>query len=187
MKYQIIGKNIEVTEGISAALTKKLSKMDKYFKDDDEVSCSCRAVVRSYKKGEAKVEITIFTKDTTFRAEVKTNDLYAAFDLAIDKLQGQMRKLKTKLRRRYDHDGIGKAIAFEEIQDESVQEEESKVVRTKVLSLKPISVEEAVLEMEAIGHDFYLYLDTDDEKISVVYKREDGGYGLLQADNKVNL
>ena len=78
-------------------------------------------------------------------------------------------------------------IAFEEIQDESVQEEESKVVRTKVLSLKPISVEEAVLEMEAIGHDFYLYLDTDDEKISVVYKREDGGYGLLQADNKVNL
>ena len=184
MKYQIIGKNIEVTEGISAALTKKLSKMDKYFKDNDEVSC--RAVVRSYKKGEAKVEITIFTRDTTFRAEVKTNDLYAAFDLAIDKLQGQMRKLKTKLRRRYDHDGIGKAIAFEEIQDEVVQEEESKVVRTKTLTLKPISVEEAVIEMESIGHDFYLYLDTDDEKISVVYKREDGGYGLLQADNKVN-
>ena len=81
----------------------------------------------------------------------------------------------------------GDVSSFEEIQDESVQEEESKVVRTKVLSLKPISVEEAVLEMEAIGHDFYLYLDTDDEKISVVYKREDGGYGLLQADNKVKL
>ena len=185
MKYQIIGKNIDVTEGIYAALTKKLSKMDKYFKDDDEVDC--RAVVRSYKKGEAKVEITIFTKDTTFRAEVKTNDLYAAFDLAIDKLQGQMRKLKTKLKGRYDHEGIGKAIAFEEIQDDTHQEEEAKVVRTKVLTLKPITVEEAVLEMEAIGHDFYLYLDTDDEKISVVYKREDGGFGLLQADNKVNL
>lgn len=185
MKYQIIGKNITVTEGISAALTKKLSKMDKYFNGDDEVSC--RAVVRSYKKGEAKVEITIFTKDTTFRAEVKTNDLYAAFDLAIDKLQGQMRKLKTKLRSRYDHDGIGKAIAFEAIQDESAQEDESKIVRTKVLNLKPITVEEAVLQMESIGHDFYLYLDTDDEKISVVYKREDGGYGLLQADSKIAL
>ena len=185
MKYQIIGKNIEVTEGISAALMKKLSKMDKYFKGDDEVSC--RAVVRSYKKGEAKVEITIFTKDTTFRAEVKTNDLYAAFDLAIDKLQGQMRKLKTKLRNRYDHDGIGKAILFEAIQDEEEKEEESNIVRSKTLTLKPITVEEAVLEMEAIGHDFYLYLDTDDEKISVVYKREDGGYGLLQADNKIDL
>lgn len=185
MKYQIIGKNIDVTEGIYAALTKKLSKMDKYFNENDEVSC--RAVVRSYKKNEAKVEITIFTKDTTFRAEVKKDDLYAAFDLAIDKLQGQMRKLKTKLKRRYDHDGIGKAIAFEQIQDETTKEDEAKVVKTKVLTLKPITVEEAALEMEAIGHDFYLYLDTDDEKISVIYKREDGGYGLLQADSKISL
>ena len=84
-------------------------------------------------------------------------------------------------------EGIGKAIAFEAIQDESAQEDESKVVRTKVLNLKPITVEEAVLQMESIGHDFYLYLDTDDEKISVVYKREDGGYGLLQADSKIAL
>ena len=110
MKYQIVGKNITVTEAISNALTKKLSKMDKYFKNDDEVVC--RAVVRTYKKNEAKVEITIFSTDITFRAEVKSDDLYKAFDLAIDKLLGQMRKLKSQLKKRYDRAGVGKAIAF---------------------------------------------------------------------------
>ena len=185
MKYQIIGKNITVTEAISDALTKKLSKMDKYFKGEDEVNC--RAVVRTYKKNEAKVENTIYAKDTTFRAEVKSNDLYAAFDLAIDKLQGQMRKLKSQLKKRYEHEGIGKAIVFDEIKELEHEAEKGKVVKTKTIHLKPITVEDAVLEMEAIGHDFYLYLDTDEEKIAVVYKREDGGYGLLQADNKVDL
>ena len=185
MKYQIVGKNITVTEAISNALTKKLSKMDKYFKNDDEVVC--RAVVRTYKKNEAKVEITIFSTDTTFRAEVKSDDLYKAFDLAIDKLLGQMRKLKSQLKKRYDRAGVGKAIAFEAIKDEEEQEETAKPVRTKVIHLKPITIEEAALQMEATGHDFYLYLDTDDEKISVVYKREDGGYGLLQADNKTDI
>lgn len=185
MKYQIIGKNITVTEAIHNALTKKLSKMDKYFKQDNEVTC--RAVVRTYKKNEAKVEITIFSNDTTFRAEVKSDDLYKAFDLAIDKLLGQMRKLKSQLKKRYDHDGVGKAIVFESIKDEEEEEQAAKPVRTKVIHLKPISIEEAVLEMESIGHDFYLYLDTDDEKVSVVYKRDDGGYGLLQADNHTEL
>lgn len=183
MKYQIIGKNIEVTEGISAALTKKLSKMDKYFKDDEDVVC--RAVVRTYKKNEAKVEITVHAKDTTFRAEVKNNDLYAAFDLAIDKLQGQMRKLKSQLKKRYVHEGIGKAIVFDEIKDAEKEEEAAKPVRFKVTHLKPLTVEDAVLEMESIGHDFYLYIDSDDEKVSVVYKRDDGGYGLIQGDNKI--
>ena len=108
MKYQIVGKNITVTEAISNALTKKLSKMDKYFKNDDEVVC--RAVVRTYKKNEAKVEITIFSTDTTFRAEVKSDDLYKAFDLAIDKLLGQMRKLKSQLKKRYDRAGVGNDV-----------------------------------------------------------------------------
>ena len=94
MKYQIIGKNIVVTKGISDALIKKLSRMDKYFLIDDDVEC--RAVVRTYKNGGQKVEITIFTNMMTFRAEVVDADLYAAFDLAIDKLEGQMRKLKTR-------------------------------------------------------------------------------------------
>ncbi len=182
MKYQIIGKNIVVTQAITDAIMKKLSKMDKYFKDD---TVDCRAVVRSYKNG-AKVEVTIFTPDTTFRAEVKDQDLYNAIDECIDKLQGQMRKLKTQLLKRFEHQGLGKAIVYEALEDED-EDNNNEVVRTKNLELKPITLDEAITEMEAIGHDFYVYLDTDDEKISVVYKRKEGGYGLLQADNKVEL
>lgn len=186
MKYQIVGKNITVTEGITSQITRKLSKLDKYFHTDDEVLA--RVVVRVYKgSDEAKVEVTIFSKDTTFRAEVKHHDLYAAVDLAVDKLLGQMRKLKTQLKRRYEHEGIGKSIVFEEIKDEEIKETGATPVKTKSLSLKPITMEDAILEMELIGHDFYLYLDTDDEKISVVYKRNEGGYGLLQADKKITI
>ena len=186
MRYQISGKNITVTEGISSQITRKLSKMDKYFHPDDDVLA--REVVRVYKaSNEAKVEVTIFSKDTTFRAEVKNQDLYAAVDLAVDKLVGQMRKLKTQLKRRYEHEGIGKSIVFESIKDEEDKEMEATPVRTKNITLKPITMEDAVIEMESIGHDFYLYLDTDDEKVSVVYKRQEGGYGLLQADNKIEV
>lgn len=184
MKFQITGKNITVTEGINDALTKKLSKMDKYFQNPDDVNCRC--VVRSYKNG-AKVEVTIFTVDTVFRAEVKDQDLYNAIDECVDKLQGQMRKLKTQLEKRKEHHGLGQALLIEELEDSDEELEDAEVVRTKNIELKPVAMEDAIVQMEAIGHDFYLYLDTDDEKISVVYKRKEGGYGLLQADNKVDI
>ncbi len=187
MKYQIVGKNIEVTKGISSTIEKKLSRMDKYFVASEKVDC--RAVVRSYKNGSkgAKVEVTIFTKDTTFRAEVWHEDLYSAVDLAIDKLEGQMRKLKTKLLKRRERDGIGKAILYESIKEEKSKDVETEVIKTKTYHLKPMSVDNAILEMESIGHDFYLYLDSEDERISVVYKRQDEGYGLIQADNDVKV
>lgn len=185
MKYQIVGKNIVVTDGIRDALIKKLSKLDKFFKADEEVEC--RAVVRTYKKNEAKVEITIYGKDTTFRAEVKNSDLYNAFDEAVDKLSSQIRRLKTQLKKRYEREGIGKAILFDEIKEEEIEEAQTKPVRAKEIHLKPISIEDAIIEMESIGHDFYLYLDTDEEKIAVVYKREDGGYGQIQSDLKINI
>lgn len=182
MKFQIIGKNITVTEGIANSVKTKLSKMDKYFSNSDDLDC--RVVVRSYKTG-AKVEVTIFTKDTTFRAEAKDNDLYNAIDKSIDKLQSQMRKLKTQIEKRYEHNGFGKAVLFNEIEDSEDEIKNAEVVKTKSLDLKPITLDEAIFQMESIGHDFYLYLDTDDEKISVVYRREDGGYGLLQGENEV--
>lgn len=181
MKYQIIGKNIEVTEGIKEALLSKLSRMDKYFVIDDEVEC--RAVVRTYKNGQ-KVEITIFTKMMDFRAEVIDSDLYAAFDLAVDKLEGQMRKLKTRLDRR-NRDGLGKSIAFENFEAEVIKEEKDEIIRTKSYLLKPMSVDEAITRMEALGHDFFMYLDDEDEMISVLYRRDNGGYGIIQAENKL--
>ena len=181
MKYQIIGKNIEVTEGIKEALLKKLRRMDKYFVINDDVEC--RAVVRTYKTGQ-KVEITIFTKMMDFRAEVIDNDLYAAFDLAIDKLEGQMRKLKTRLDRR-NKDGLGKSIAFENFEAEKEEAENDEIVRTKSYLLSPMSMEEAITRMEALGHDFFMYLDIDDDMISVLYRRDNGGLGIIQAENKL--
>ena len=181
MKYQIIGKNIEVTEGIKEALLKKLHRMDKYFVINDDVEC--RAVVRTYKTGQ-KVEITIFTKMMDFRAEVIDNDLYAAFDLAIDKLEGQMRKLKTRLDRRNKH-GLGKSIAFENFEAEKEEAESDEIVRTKSYLLSPMSMEEAITRMEALGHDFFMYLDADDDMISVLYRRDNGGLGIIQAENKL--
>ena len=180
MKYQIIGKNIEVTDSIRHDLERKLARMDKYFVINDEVLC--RAVVRSYKVG-AKVEITIFTKQMDFRTEVKNDDLYAAVDLAIDKLEGQMRKLKTRMDRTAESASLGKALAFENF--ESEEGEEDTIVRTKSIYLEPMTIDEAITRMEALGHSFFLYLDDDDDRVSVAYKRNDGGYGVIQAENKL--
>lgn len=182
MKYQIVGKNITITEAIKDAIEKKLSKMDKYFDSNDEISC--RAVCRSYRTG-AKVEVTIFTKLMTFRAEETHEDLYAAVDLTLDKLVGQMRKLKTRFQHRYGREGLGKSIVYENLEAAEEELEKAEVVRTKSLELEPMTMEEAIDRMEAIGHEFFLYLDSEDELISVLYKREDGGYGLLQAENKL--
>ena len=181
MKYQIIGKNIEVTDSIRADIEKKLARMDKYFVIDDNVLC--RAVVRSYPVG-AKVEITIFTQDMDFRAEVKNADLYAAVDLAVDKLEGQMRKLKTRIERKKETDSLGRALAFENIKDYE-EEDPDEVVRTKSIRLEPMTIDEAITRMEALGHSFFMYLDEEDDEISVVYTRVDGGYGVIEAENRL--
>ena len=180
MKYQIIGKNIEVTDAIKATIEEKLSRMNKYFVIDDDVLA--RAVVRSYAVG-AKVEITIFTKHMDLRAEVKNDDLYAAVDLAIDKLEGQMRKLKTRMDRSGASDSLGKAFVMEAIEDEEAEVED--IVRTKSIYLEPMSIDAAITRMEALGHSFFLYLDDEDDQICVAYKRLDGGYGVIQAENKL--
>lgn len=180
MKYQIIGKNIDVTDAIREAVETKLGRMDKYFVIDDTVLC--RAVVQSYKVG-AKVEITIFTKQMDFRTEVRNNDLYAAVDLAVDKLEDQMRRLKTRMDRTKEKLSLGKSIAFENFEEEENSDDE--IVRTKSIYLEPMTLEEAITRMQAIGHSFFVYLDSDDEQISVAYERLDGGYGVIQAENKL--
>lgn len=181
MKYQIVGKNIQVTDAIANVIKKKLSKMDRYFIIDEDVTC--RALVRTYKVG-AKVEVTIFTKMMDFRAEVKDNDLYAAVDLAIDKLEGQFRKLKTRLDRS-KRQGLADSINLANIKEDKAEAVLDEVVRTKSIFLDPMSIEEAITRMEALGHSFFMYLDVDDKLISVLYRRNDGGYGIIQAENKI--
>ncbi|MGE4342089.1 MAG: ribosome-associated translation inhibitor RaiA [Bacilli bacterium] len=180
MKFQIVGKNIVVTDAIKAAVEKKLSKMDKYFIIDDNVLC--RALVRSYKVG-AKVEVTIFTPHMDFRVEEQDDDLYAAVDKAIDKLEQQMRKLKTRLDRR-NKMSLGEALMMENIVAEA-DEEDDKVVRIKSIFLEPMDLDEAITRMEALNHSFFMYLDSEDNLISLLYHRNDGGYGIIQAENKI--
>jgi putative sigma-54 modulation protein len=181
MKYQIVGKNIEVTAAISNKIQTRLSRLDKFFVINDEVTC--RAVVRSYKIG-AKVEITIFTSVMDVRAEVKHDDLYAAVDLSLDKLEIQLRKLKTRLHN-HKQKSLGESINLEAIGNEEKLTKNDQVVRTKSMLLNPMSMEEAITRMEALGHSFFVYLDIEDKQISVLYHRHDGGLGLIQAENKL--
>lgn len=182
MKYQIIGKNVEITKGIQSALEKKLSRMSKYFIIDENVTC--RVVVNAYRDG-SKVEITIFTSHLDLRAEVKHADFYSAVDIAIDKLEGQMRKLKTRMDRAKNRTNLGRAFAFENIEAEKNEVINETIVRTKSFYLEPMCIDEAITRMNALGHDFFIYLDDEDNRISVVYHREDGGFGIIQAENQL--
>ena len=180
MKCQIIGKNIKVTESISDAIEKKLTRMDKYFLINDNIES--RAVV-SVHGNQQRVEITIFVPQMTLRAEVDNQDLYAAIDLAIDKLEGQMRKIKTKMDRSNGKVSFARAIDFNQVEEEDLPKEDDVIVRAKSYYLTPMSIEEAAIRMEALGHDFFMYLDEDDDRVSVIYNRRDGGYGVIQAEN----
>lgn len=176
MKVQIVGKNITITAAMKKATEQKLAKMDKYFIIDDSVNC--RVLARTY-NNEQKIEITIFTKMMDFRVEVKADDYYKALDLAIDKLEGQMRKLKTRLDRRH-HESLGQSINFSNFESEDTPSSEDEIVRVKEIELTPIDLETAITKMEALNHSFYVYLDEEDELISVLYKRDNGGYGIIQ-------
>lgn len=182
MEIQVVGKNIKVTEGIRNACVDKISKMDKYFNNSQEIHC--RVVVRTYRIG-AKVEVTIFTPTYDFRAEVYNDDLYAAIDLSVDKLEGQMRKLKTRMDRKKDKVGFGKAVISEAIEEEKIEEELMELVRTKSIYLDPMTLDEAVYHMEALGHSFFMFIDSEDGKVCTLYKRDEGGYGIIQIENEV--
>jgi putative sigma-54 modulation protein len=181
MQYQIVGKNITVTEGISGAIQEKLARLEKFFVIDDNVTC--RALVRSYKVG-AKVEITVFTKLMNLRAEVQHDDLYAAVDLALDKLVNQLRRFKTRVKN-HKQPSLAESFLMEKIEDEDKKTVIQQLVRTKSIFLSPMTLEEAITRMEALGHSFFMYLDIEEKQISVLYHRLEGGYGLIQAENKV--
>ena len=182
MKYQIIGKNIKVTDGISSAIEKKLSKMDKYFLINENVEC--RAVISVHGETQ-RLEVTIFLPQMPMRVEVEHEDLYAAIDLAVDKLEGQMRKIKTKMDRSNGKVSFARSINFDEVEDDDSPKENDVIVRAKSYYLEPMTIEEAITRMEALGHPFFMYLDEEDDRISTVYIRNDGGYGVIQAENPI--
>ena len=171
MKYLIRGDKYENTDSIKEYIEAKLSRLDKYIKDSDDIE----AVVLTKKEGRRyKIEVTIPTKDFTLRNEVVDDDLYAAIDLVIDKLERQVRKNKDKLNKKI------KVIEDFEIDIEDNFMEEEVIVKRKSIELKPIDEEEAILQMELLGHNFFVYKDIETGKICVLYKRKNGNYGIIE-------
>ena len=173
MEIIIRGNKVEITDSMRNYVEEKLGKLDKYmFKSD--VRASVLVKVRNYS---TKVEVTIPLQTLILRAEEEQQDFYAAVDLVINKLERQIRKNKAKLQKRDKN----KTKEFN-IDDVIPIEEEGKVVKRKKIDVKPMNEEEAILQMELLGHDFYVYKDSDTNNISVVYKRKDGGYGVIEGE-----
>lgn len=176
MKITLRGKNIEITEAIEEKISEKLSKLDKYFIVSENVEA--KVLVRTYPYGQ-KIEVTIPTEYVLLRAEVVDQDLYNAIDLVIDKLEGQIRKYKTRLNRKSKDNKLAFNLAsIEPLEDE----EEDVLVKTKTITPKPMDMEEAIMQMELIGHSFFVYRDTETDAISIVYRRNDGDYGLIETE-----
>ena len=176
MKITLRGKNIEITEAIEEKVSEKLSKLDKYFIVSENVEA--KVLVRTYPYGQ-KIEVTIPTEYVLLRAEVVDQDLYNAIDLVIDKLEGQIRKYKTRLNRKSKDNKLAFNLASIEPLEE---EEEDVLVKTKTITPNPMDMEEAIMQMELIGHSFFVYRDTETDAISIVYRRNDGDYGLIETE-----
>ncbi|RSD25190.1 ribosome hibernation-promoting factor, HPF/YfiA family [Mesobacillus subterraneus] len=180
MNYNIRGENIEVTPAIREYVEKKVAKLDRYFTESPNANVNVNLKVYQDKK--SKVEITIPMKDLVLRAEETHEDMYAAIDLITDKLERQIRKHKTKVNRKFREKESLKDYApiFTEV--EHVDEDEDlEVVRTKSFDLKPMDSEEAILQMNMLGHSFYVFTNAETNQTNVVYKRNDGRYGLIEA------
>ena len=174
MKIIVTGKNIAISDKIQDAIDKKFEKLGKYFADDIQAK-----VLIHPEKAKVKVEATIVNKGTIFRAEDVAQDVFDCIDTVADKLLTQMSKYKGKLMKR--HKGK-ESIKFEMI-PEVPAAEETRVVKTKKFQLMPMTVDDAILQMEMLQHNFFVFLDTETDSVNVVYKRNDDDYGLLETEH----
>ena len=172
MNINIRGDKIEVTDSIKNYVKEKLVRLDKYFMEPNKIDAHILIRVRN---GEEIIEVTIPTSKYTLRAEEKNSDLYAAIDLVVDVLERQIRK--NKLNRHKNEEPTSFAV----LEDIEGIEEESSIVKRKNIETKPMDEEEAILQMELLGHDFFVFKNIDEECISVLYKRKDGNYGIINS------
>lgn len=179
MNYNIRGQHFQVTDALRDYVEKKLSRLDKYF--EAPITSDINATL-SVTKGRHAVEVTIPLTGVMLRAEEKSEDMYASIDLVADKLERQIRKHKTKVNRKFRQGSGVRSLFKEEGSAVGVLEEEDdlELVRTKRFALKPMDVEEAILQMNMVGHNFFVFSNVDNKEISVVYKRSDGKYGLIE-------
>ena len=178
MDVKLYEKKCTVSEATKAYALKKVTKLDRYFKKDAEA-----AVIFRTEKKNCRVEITVHSSSMYFRAEETTTDMMASVDAAIGSIEGQIRKNKTRLAKRLRTDAFTRSVDQQELtpEPEPVDESAFELVRSKKFSIKPMSVEEAILQMNMLGHTFFVFRDDDrDGAFAVVYSRNDGGYGLIE-------
>ncbi|PNZ71117.1 ribosome-associated translation inhibitor RaiA [Staphylococcus croceilyticus] len=188
IRFEIHGDNLTITDAIRNYIEDKIGKLERYF--NDVPNAVAHVKVKTYQNSTTKIEVTIPLKNVTLRAEERHDDLYAGIDLVTGKLERQVRKYKTRVNRKHKTRGEQDAFATEVPETLSVQAEEAdnnqdndneiEIIRSKQFSLKPMDSEEAVLQMDLLGHDFYIFTDRETEGTSIVYKRKDGKYGLIE-------
>ena len=175
MKIKIFGKNIEVTEGIKGAVEEKLGKLDKYFAEETKAD-----VTLSGNRNDQKVEVTIPVKGGIIRAEEVSEDMYASIDMVEETIERQLVKYKNKLvdKKKSYRDNFTNDYIEADYEDED--EDVVKIVRTKSFGIKPMDAEEACIQMELLGHNFFVFLNAETDEVNVVYKRKGGTFGLIE-------
>lgn len=175
MKIKIFGKNIEVTEGIKGAVEEKLGKLDKYFSEETKAD-----ITLSVNRNDQKVEVTIPVKGGIIRAEEVSEDMYASIDMVEETIERQLVKYKNKLvdKKKSYRDNFTNDYIEADYEDED--EDAVKIVRTKSFGIKPMDAEEACIQMELLGHNFFVFLNAETDEVNVVYKRKGGTFGLIE-------
>lgn len=177
MKIKIFGKNIEVTEGIRSAVEEKIGKLDKYFAEETRVD-----VTLSVNKNEQKVEVTIPVKGRIIRAEEISDDMYVSIDMVEETIERQLVKYKNKIidKKKSIKEAFTETYIEADYEDEG--EDQIKIKKTKRFGIKPMDPEEACVEMELLGHNFFVFLNAETEEVNVVYKRKGNTYGLIEPE-----
>ena len=177
MKYIITGRNLEVSDNLKQAIYDKLGKLEKYFTPDTEAH-----VTLSLQREQQKIEVTIPVKGNTIRAEQSSSDMYVSIDLAEEVIERQLKRYKTRLVSKKLNAAASFSSSFIEDPVDPYEEEGIRIVKTKHFAMKPMDPEEACLQMELIGHAFYVFFNSDSNQVNVVYKRKDGTFGLIEPE-----
>ena len=174
MKFIIIGRNIDITEGLKSAVQEKLGKLERYFTPETEIH-----VTLSVEKDRQKIEVTIPVKGNIIRSEQVSSDMYVSIDLVEEVIERQLRKYKTKI---VNQQQAGGNFQKEFVEDEFLEDEEVNIIRTKKFGIKPMYPEDACVQMELLGHNFYVFRNAETEEVNVVYKRKGNTYGLIEPE-----
>ena len=175
MNFIIVGKNIEVTPGLRSAVEDKIGKLEKYFTPETEIH-----VTLSVEKERQKIEVTIPVKGSIIRSEQVSNDMYVSIDLVEEIIERQLKRYKKKL---VDHKQSSSYFKKEFIEKEYMDEEEVKIIRSKKFDIKPMYPEDACIQMELLGHNFFVFCNAETDQVNVVYKRKGNTYGLIEPEN----